>query len=120
MIYLAFGLLAGTFSGLFGIGGGVILVPLFISILSYTPHQAVSLSLMAMSLPVFAISLWKHYQVGHWSFDMIKWGVLVALGMLFGGLFGATISSKLSSLLLKRSFAVLLVLVAVKLWFEKK
>ncbi len=120
MLYVAFGFIAGMVSGLFGVGGGIILVPLFIAFLKYTPHQSVSLSLIAISFPVFIVSLWKHYQAQHWHLEMIKWGALVAVGMVAGGYFGANISTKLSTLALKKSFAILLVFVAVKLWLDKK
>jgi uncharacterized membrane protein YfcA len=120
MIYVLFGLTAGIFSGLFGVGGGIILVPLFITFLSYNSHKAVSLSLIAMSFPVFLFSLWKHYQAGHWGFDMVKLGAMAAMGMVMGGFIGATISTKITSLMLKKSFAVVLVFVAMKLWMDKK
>ena len=120
MYYIFFGLLAGLLSGLFGIGGGIILVPLFIGVLAYSPHQAISLSLITMTFPVFIVSLWRHYQAGNWTTDMIKLGLLVAIGMVIGGYFGATISSKFSSIILRRSFAVLIVFVAVQLWMGKK
>jgi len=120
MIYTLFGLTAGIFSGLFGVGGGIILVPLFITFLNYNSHKAVSLSLIAMSFPVFLFSLWKHYHAGHWGLDMVKWGAFAALGMVVGGFIGATLSTKMTSLMLKKSFATVLVFVAVKLWMEKK
>lgn len=120
LIYVLFGILAGILSGLFGVGGGVIMVPLFMHFLSYNTHQAVSLSLISMSFPVFILSLVKHYKAQHWSLDMLKWGGLVAVGIVIGSIIGATISSKVSSLVLKRGFAVLLVFVAVKLWLDKK
>lgn len=120
MIYIFFGILAGILSGLFGVGGGIILVPLFVTFLHYTAHQSVSLSLIAMSFPVFIFSLWKHYQAAHWDLSMLKWGALLAVGMIIGGFIGAIISSKVSSLVLKRSFAFLLIFVAAKLFFDKK
>lgn len=120
MLYLAFGLTAGIFSGLFGVGGGIILVPLFMTFLHYEAHRAVSLSLIAISFPVFLFSLWKHYHAGHWGFDMVKLGAMAAMGMILGGFIGATISTKMTSLMLKKSFAIVLVFVAIKLWMDKK
>lgn len=120
LLYIFFGILAGILSGMFGVGGGIILIPLFIHVLSYNMHQAVSLSLISMSFPVFIISLMKHYKAQHWTLDMLKWGGLVAVGMLVGSLIGAVISSKVSTIVLKRGFAFLLIFVAVKLWLDKK
>jgi uncharacterized membrane protein YfcA len=113
MFYLVVGLAAGVCSGLFGIGGGVIIVPALIFLQGFKPQAAVGTSLAALLLPVGALGVWTYWKNGD-----VQWkaGLAIALGLLLGAYVGARIGVPLSPRTLKRSFAVFLVAAAALTW----
>ena len=115
MIFLAIGLAAGVLSGLFGIGGGVVIVPALIFLARMQPQTATGTSLAALLLPVGALGAWEYYRSGSLN---IAAALLLALGLFLGAGFGARLSLQLSSAGLRRAFAVLLALLAVRMWFS--
>jgi uncharacterized membrane protein YfcA len=114
MIYLAIGLGAGILSGLFGIGGGIVIVPALIFFASMSATRATATSLTALLLPVGALGVWQYYRSGHVD---LRAGLLIAGGLFLGAFLGATIGVKLPARDLQRAFAILLLLVAGRLWF---
>ena len=64
MVFLAIGLVAGVLSGLFGIGGGVVIVPALIMIAKMSPETATGTSLASLLLPVGALGAWYYYRHG--------------------------------------------------------
>ena len=113
---LVIGLFAGVLSGMFGIGGGIVIVPALILILKLTPHQATGTSLGALLLPVGflgAMEFWKRGDVD------ARTSALVALGLFLGAFVGARIGLSLAPTVLRRAFSVFLVLVAAQLWFRR-
>jgi uncharacterized membrane protein YfcA len=116
MASLALGLFAGVLSGMFGIGGGIVIVPALVLLLHFTPHRATGTSLGALLLPVGflgALQYWKRGDVD------VKASFLIALGLFAGALLGARIGLALPARELRRAFAVFLVLVSAQLWFRK-
>jgi uncharacterized protein len=108
------GLAAGVLSGLFGIGGGVIIVPLLILLLGFTAQQAVGTSLAALLLPVGlggAIQYWQAGQVN------ILNAAILAFGLLIGAFIGARLGLSLPTEGLQRAFGVLLVVIGIRLAF---
>src|SRR6267154_2693149 len=65
LIYLAIGLAAGLLSGLFGIGGGILIVPALLLVGRMQPATATGTSLGALLLPVGALGAWQYYKHGH-------------------------------------------------------
>jgi uncharacterized membrane protein YfcA len=114
-IFLGIGLLAGVLSGIFGIGGGVVIVPALILLAGFAPIMATGTSLAALLLPVGALGAWEYYKKGHLNFTAALW---IALGLAIGVWFGAKLAQHLSPVQLRRSFAIFLVLVAGKIWFS--
>lgn len=113
MLYLAIGLVAGILSGLFGIGGGVLIVPALIILGRHTPNRATGTSLAALLLPVGAMGAWEYYRRG----DLDRLAALgIAVGLFFGAWLGAHWGSALPARPLQRGFAVFLVAVAIHLW----
>jgi uncharacterized membrane protein YfcA len=110
------GLATGIFAGVFGVGGGVILVPILILGFKYTQQAAIGTSLVALLLPVGLLGVIQYYHSGKLSVEEIKLGLVIAIGLFFGTFFGAKIGSYLPALILQRAFAVFLVVIAVKLW----
>jgi len=114
---LLIGLMAGTASGLFGIGGGILIVPLVIFFFQFTQQQATATSLVALLLPVGILGVWQYYSKGFIEMTHVKIGALIACGMFFGAFFGARIAISLSSVMLTRLFAGFLILIAIRLWW---
>lgn len=109
------GVLGGITSGLFGVGGGVLFVPLLILFGPFDPHLAIGTSLAAI-VPTAMVGAWKHGSV-----QLLDWktALLLALFAMLGAWLGATLSLKLDSVLLKRFYSLFLILIAVKLFFSK-
>ncbi len=114
--YLFVGLLAGIAGGLFGIGGGLIIVPLLVFLFKMTQHQAQGISLAAMVPPIGLLAAIKYYQAGHIN---LKIAGLLALGFLVGGFFGGTFAQPISDLTLKRTFGVIIVIAGLKMVLSK-
>lgn len=116
VISILIGLFAGISSGLFGIGGGIVIVPMLLFILKLSQVEAIGTSLIALLLPVGSLGVWEFYRNGIIKIDHIKIGLLISVGMVVGTLIGAKISSNIDSKYLSKMFAVFLVLVAFKIW----
>ena len=116
VVYILIGAAAGVLSGLFGIGGGVVIVPALLYLAGMTPLAATGTSLGALLLPVGALGAWEYYRNGNLD---IRASLFIALGLFLGAFFGARLAQNLTPLMLKRSFAVFLVLVAVRMWTTK-
>lgn len=113
LIFLLVGLGAGVLSGLFGVGGGVLIVPALIFLMGMTSHTAVGTSLGALLLPVGMLGAFAYYRSGNLE---LKASLLIAAGLFVGAWFGARIALSLSPVNLTRAFAVFLALVAVRMW----
>jgi len=114
--YLLFGLgiLAGLLSGLFGVGGGVVIVPALVGLFHFDQKLASGTSLGALLLPVGLGAAVSYYQA-----DMLNVGAaaLVALGLTIGALGGARLALRMSSASVKRLYGVFLLLVAFRFLF---
>ena len=117
LIFLAIGLGAGVLSGLFGIGGGIVIVPALLAFARMRPAQATGTSLGALLLPVGLLGAWEYYKNGDLD---VRASLLVAGGLTVGAYFGARVNHLLSPVQAKRAFAVFLAAVAVRLWVTAK
>jgi uncharacterized membrane protein YfcA len=113
ILYILIGVAAGVLSGLFGIGGGVVIVPALLLVARMTPLTATGTSLGALLLPVGALGAWEYYRKGQLD---LRVSLLLALGLFLGAFFGAKFAQLLTPVQLKRAFAVFLVLVAIRVW----
>lgn len=116
LLYVLLGLIAGAASGIFGIGGGLIIVPALVVIFGMGQHLAQGTSLAVMIPPVGLLAAWKYYQAGNVKIGIALW---IAAGFVVGALIGATLIQPVSDTLLKRLFGVLMALVSVKLILGK-
>jgi uncharacterized membrane protein YfcA len=114
-VFLAIGLAAGVLSGLFGIGGGILIIPSLIFFAKFPTKLALGTSLGAMLLPVGLLGAYAYYQAGHLN---IKASLLIGLGLFLGAYAGAKLAQSLSGTTLQRMFAVFIVLMAIRLWVE--
>jgi len=114
---LIIGLLAGIFSGFMGVGGGVVMIPLMMMFLNYDQHEAQGLSLAVLAIPVTFVAAYTYHTGGHpvnW-----KYAVIIAVCFVIGGWIGSKFAIKIDQAILKKIFAVVLVIAAVKLFFGK-
>ncbi|MDQ2853933.1 MAG: sulfite exporter TauE/SafE family protein [Chloroflexota bacterium] len=105
------GLAAGVLSGLFGIGGGVIIVPLLVLLLGITAQQAVGTSLAALLLPVGLFGAIQYWQAG--QVNIVNAGLL-ALGLVLGAFIGARLGLSLPSEVVLRAFGLLMVVIGLR------
>jgi uncharacterized membrane protein YfcA len=111
---IAIGLAGGILSGSFGIGGGIVLIPLMIFLLKMTQHQAQGTSLAIICLSFF--SMLVYYKKGHVNLSI---AVLIGLGFVAGGLLGYYLADFLPEQILKKCFAILMIIMAVKILISK-
>ena len=113
MLYILIGLGAGVLAGLFGIGGGVLIVPALLYFARMSQLTATGTSLGALLLPVGALGAWEYYRTGNVD---LRAALVIAIGLFFGAFFGAKLAHILTAVQLRRGFAVFLVLVAIRVW----
>jgi uncharacterized protein len=116
IIYILIGASAGVLAGLFGIGGGVIIVPALLYFTRMSPFTATGTSLGALLLPVGLLGAWEYYRNGQLD---VRASAMLAIGLFIGAFFGAKLAQILTPLQFKRAFSVLLVVVAVRMWVAK-
>jgi uncharacterized membrane protein YfcA len=116
LLYLAIGVAAGLLAGVFGIGGGILIVPALIYLAKFSPQLATGTSLGVLLMPVGILGAWTYYREGNMRFTASLW---IGLGLFVGAYFGARLAQEMSPLVLKRSFAVFLAIVAVRMWIAK-
>ena len=114
-ILLGVGLLAGIASGLFGIGGGIVIVPALVTILHFPQKQAVGTSLTALLPPVGSGAVLSYYNAGKIDLGVVAF---IAVGLVCGGFVGARIALGLPSSTVKRMYGVFLLLVALRFMFQ--
>ncbi|HET7734286.1 MAG TPA: sulfite exporter TauE/SafE family protein [Paludibacter sp.] len=108
--FILLGLCAGVFAGLFGKGGGLVIVPALVRIFHYDARAASATSLAALQLPVGLPSVIVYANDGH--LNLIFAG-LIALGILLGAFFGSKLALNLPTSIFKKIYAVFLLGVAV-------
>jgi uncharacterized membrane protein YfcA len=116
-IVILIGLIAGMLSGLVGVGGGIIIVPALVFFLGFGQHQAQGTSLGILLLPAGIFAVINYYKQGYIDLKVV---VILFIGFVIGGYLGSKISLNLSETVVKKIFAVVLVIVAGKmLIFDK-
>jgi uncharacterized membrane protein YfcA len=114
--FLLLGLLAGVFSGLLGLGGGILLVPVLIFLFGLSQHQAQGTTLALMVPPIGLLAAWTYYKQGYVD---LKIAGLICLGFFFGGLLGAKLATAINATLLKKLFGAALLITALKMILAK-
>ena len=112
-LLVVIGLSAGVLAGMFGIGGGVVIVPALTYFARMSLQSAIGTSLGALLLPVGALGAWSYYRNGHLDWRAALW---VALGLFLGAFAGAQLAQNVGDVMLRRLFGVFLAAVAVKVW----
>ena len=114
---IAIGLVAGILSGFLGVGGATILIPALLIIYKMTQHSAQGTSLAALLLPVGLLAAIKYWQAGNIN---IKFAAFMAIGFLIGGYIGAVFAQPMPDNLLKRIFALYLIVISIQMLISAK
>ena len=114
---LLIGLVAGVLSGMFGIGGGVIMVPALVLFMGMSQHNAQGTSIGLMLLPIGLLAAYNYHKEGSLN---VKFGLIIALAFVIGGYFGSKVVLGISESLLKRMFGVLMLILSIKIIFFDK
>ncbi|MCE3236317.1 MAG: hypothetical protein K0Q50_2508 [Vampirovibrio sp.] len=114
LFYALLGLIAGAFSGLVGIGGGIIIVPALVFLGGFSQQMAQGTTLALLVLPIGVLGAWEYYKHGYVD---IKVAGLVCLGFVLGSLVGAKLAVVLPTVVLKRVFGATLLLIGAKMLF---
>ena len=111
-LFVILGIVAGTFSGLIGIGGGLVIVPVLVLLFGFSQHEAQGTTLALMVPPIGLPAAWIYYKSGHVNFEV---ALLICVGFFLGGLAGAKAATALSNVVLERLFGLAMLLVSLKL-----
>lgn len=113
---IVIGLVAGSLAATLGVGGGIVYVPALVALFSFAQHHAQGTSL-AVIVPTTIVAGYLHARAGrvHWPTTLV-----LGLGGVAGGLLGARIAIELDGLVLRRMFAVFLVLMAWRMLGKTK
>ena len=117
LILILIGIAAGMLSGLVGVGGGIIIVPALVFFLGFSQKMAQGTSLGILLLPVGILGVLQFYKQGYINLNVV-W--IISAAFLFGSYFGSRIALSLPQETVNKIFAILMILIAVKLLFFDK
>jgi len=110
------GIAVGILSGLVGIAGGAVLVPILLYGFKMNQHTAQGTTLAVLLPPTGLLAFLKYYKAGNAD---LRVGLLLALGLFLGGYFGGMWAQKVPDVILRKVFAVVLAATAVEMFFQK-
>ncbi len=118
IILIVVGICSGIMGGLVGVGGGIVIVPSLVYFLGFSQLDAQGTSLALIMFPVGIFGVMQYYKHGHVDFNVV---FILAIGFILGSLLGSKISTNvLSQDTIKKLFAILMILLAVKMLFLDK
>jgi len=112
LLFVAIGLAAGILSGVFGIGGGVVIVPALIYLAGFSQHRATGTSLAVLLPPIGLAAMWEYYR--HQNVD-VRAAMILAGAVFVGGGLGAVVANRVSGPYLRLAFGVFVVVLGVSL-----
>ena len=117
LLLIIIGLVAGTLGGMVGLGGGIILIPALILIMKLDQQTAQGTSIAIMLPPIGLFAVYNYYKAGYVN---IKYAFVIAMAFMVGGYFGSVLALKLSPDVMRKVFSVILVVIAIKMFFSGK
>lgn len=116
LILLAVGLVAGFMSGLVGIGGGVIIVPILVYFLHQNQKMAQGTTLFMFLLPIGLLGVYNYYKGGQIDF---KSAFIMASTFIIGSYLGSKTALTIDTKLVKQIFGAMIILVGFKMLLNK-
>lgn len=117
LLLIIIGLVAGTLGGMVGLGGGIILIPALILIMKLDQQTAQGTSIAIMLPPIGLFAVYNYYKAGYVN---MKYAFVIAMAFMVGGYFGSSLALKLSPDVMRKVFSVILVVIALKMFFSGK
>ena len=117
IILIIIGLMAGMLGGMVGVGGGIVIVPALVFFLGFSQKMAQGTSLGILLLPVGLLGVWQFYKEGYVDLRVV---LIISAGFFAGSYLGSKLALSLSQETVKKAFAVLLIVVALKMLFFDK
>jgi len=115
-LLIAIGLVAGIFGGMFGLGGGVIVIPSLVFFMGYSQHQAQGTNLAFMLAPIGILATWNYYKSGYVN---VKYAIILALAFFVGAYLGSIWSLHIPDNLLKKIFGGVVIVIGIKMILGK-
>jgi uncharacterized protein len=116
LLLVIIGMIVGGLSGMLGIGGGIFMIPAMVLLLGFTQHQAVGTSLAVMLPPIGFFAAYNYYKAGHVN---LTYALILAVAFMLGSYLTSKIALDIPEQGLKKFFAVVLILVGIKMLFTK-
>jgi len=116
LMLLLIGLIAGILGGLLGLGGGIIMIPAMVFLLGFSQHQAIGTSLAVMLPPIGMFAAYNYYKAGDVN---LVYALIIAVAFMAGSWLSSKFALSIPENILKKIFSILLVLVAIKMFFSK-
>jgi uncharacterized protein len=116
IILVLIGLIAGIIAGMFGIGGGLIIVPALIYFAGFREHEAIGTSLAVLLPPIGLFAAYNYYTKGYVN---LKYALIIAATFMIASYFSSKLTISLPENMVRKLFSIFLVLVAIKMWFSK-
>ena len=107
------GIAAGYFSGLVGIGGGIIIVPALVLLFGFTQYAAQGTTLALLVPPIGILAVWKYYQSGYVN---VKTAAIICVGFVIGSYLGSITAVSIPQETLRKIFAILLVALGIRMF----
>ncbi len=111
-LLIVIGVVAGILSGVFGIGGGVVIVPALIYLTGFTQHRATGTSLAVLLPPIGLAAMWEYYR--HGDVD-VRAALIIAAAVFAGGWLGALVAIRMSGPYLRLAFGIFVVVLGISL-----
>ena len=117
LLLILIGLVAGFISGLIGIGGGILIVPALVILLGFSQKLAQGTSLGILLFPVGILAVLQYYKQGYINVNYV---VIIAITFVAGSFLGSKLALSLSDEKVKKVFAIILLMIALKMLFFDK
>ena len=114
VLFTAIGLVAGVLSGVFGIGGGVVIVPALIYLAGFSQHRATGTSLAVLLPPIGIGAMWEYYRHDNVN---VPAAMIIAAAVFAGGWLGAVAANRVSGPYLRLAFGVFVLSLGIYLLF---
>lgn len=116
VILVLIGLVAGVLGGLFGIGGGLIIVPALIYFAGFGEHEAIGTSLAVLLPPIGLFAAYNYYVSGYIN---IRYALIIAVAFMVASYFSSKLTINLPENFVRKGFSIFLLLIAIKMFFSK-
>lgn len=111
-LFIIIGILGGVTSGLFGIGGGIVIVPALIYWVGFSQHKAIGTSLAVLLPPIGVAAALEYYRRGNVD---IRAAMIIAVTMLIGAWGGAILANQMKGPYLRLLFGVFVTVIGLYL-----